>query len=165
METFAFETDSPDETLTRGVRLGEVLADGDFVALDGPLGAGKTLFARGVATGAGVDPGEVASPTYAVLQSYQGRIALHHADLYRLSNADELLGTGYFDELDAGGAALVEWCERISEAAPPDALYVRIGVLSPSRRIFQVRATGPHAAALRQRWLTGRAPRTSTDAP
>ena len=78
-------TTSTDETFSLGERLGRVLEPHDFVGLDGQLGAGKTLFSRGVASGAGVPLEDVSSPTYSIVQTYSGRLTLHHADLYRLA--------------------------------------------------------------------------------
>jgi tRNA threonylcarbamoyladenosine biosynthesis protein TsaE len=159
LDTFAFETDSPEETFARGTRLGEVLTPMDFVGLSGQIAAGKTLFARGVAMGAGVAVEDVSSPTYAIVQTYSGRMVLHHADFYRVVSKEDLYGTGFFELTEAGGATVVEWLERVPSAAPADALYVRIEVLTPQRRAFEVRATGPRAAALRHRWFTGSAAR------
>lgn len=94
--------------------MGAACRGGEVVLLSGELGAGKTAFVRGLARGLGVDPGEVASPTFVLLTSYPGRLTLHHADLYRLAgNGDELeLG---LDELPGpGGVLAVEWAERLS---------------------------------------------------
>ncbi len=145
---------STDETFALGKALGEVLEPGDFVGLTGQLGAGKTLFARGVAQGAGVPLDDVSSPTYSIVQSYRGRLPLHHADLYRLTSEADLYATGYFDLLDAGDAAfLVEWVEHIPGAAPADALKLRIEVDAPQLRTFHLTTTGPKSEALRDRWI------------
>lgn len=101
------ETESLAFDLARGFRGGEV------VLLRGELGAGKTAFVRGLARGLGIDPGEVASPTFVLLTSYPGNLTLHHADLYRLAgNGDEQeLG---LDELPGERSVLaVEWAERL----------------------------------------------------
>ena len=146
---------SADETFALGVALGEALLPGDFVGLSGQLGAGKTLFSRGVAQGAGVPLDDVSSPTYSILQSYRGRLPLHHADLYRLASDDELYATGYFDLLDAGDSAfLVEWVDQISSALPGDALRVSIEVPSSDARTLHLKTSGPKSEALLQRWLT-----------
>jgi tRNA threonylcarbamoyladenosine biosynthesis protein TsaE len=123
------------------------------VGLSGQLGAGKTLFARGVAQGAGVPLEDVSSPTYSIVQSYQGRLTLHHADLYRLRGEDDLFGTGWFDLLESEGAFLVEWIEQVPGAAPDDWLLVRLEVTTPETRRVVVTARGPVAGALASRWL------------
>ena len=118
---------SAAETAGWGRRLGQALRPGDFVALVGDLGAGKTCFSRGVAEGAGVPPEDVSSPTFAIIQAYAGGLRLYHADLYRLVDADALYATGYFDQLaEADGAFLVEWAEQVPGAIPADALVIRL---------------------------------------
>lgn len=143
---------SADETFALGVRLGEVLGPGEFVGLDGQLGAGKTLFARGVAQGCGVPLDDVSSPTYAILQTYRGRLTLHHADLYRITSEADLYATGYFDLLEGDGAMLVEWVSQVAGAAPDDVLLVAIEVTGPDTRRLVARSRGPRAEALLARW-------------
>lgn len=110
----ARRTRSAAETEDVAAALGRGFAGGEVVLLSGELGAGKTAFVRGLARGIGVDPAEVASPTFVLLTRYPGRLALHHADLYRLEapDADRDLG---LEELPGPGAVLaVEWAERLS---------------------------------------------------
>jgi tRNA threonylcarbamoyladenosine biosynthesis protein TsaE len=147
------ETTSPEETFELGRRLGEALRPHDFVGLSGQLGAGKTLFSRGVALGAGVDVDDVSSPTYSIVQSYRGRVTLHHADLYRLRSEDELYATGYFDLLETDGACLVEWVDQVPGAAPGDALRVGLEWLAPERRRLVAQSSGPRSDALLERWF------------
>jgi tRNA threonylcarbamoyladenosine biosynthesis protein TsaE len=146
-------TASAEETFALGVALGQVLSPRDFVGLSGQLGAGKTMFSRGVAQGAGVPLDDVSSPTYSIVQTYSGRLTLHHADLYRLRSEADLFSVGFYDLLEGEGALLVEWVEQVAGAAPSDALLVRLEVLTPDTRRLEVRATGPVAAALQARWL------------
>ncbi len=147
------ELSSPEETSALGERLGQVLAPGDFVGLVGELGAGKTHFSRAVAKGAGVDPKEVTSPTFAIVYPYRGRLPLYHADLYRLADADELYATGYFDLLQGDGALLVEWLDKVPEAAPEQLLRVELEVTGDQTRRARVGARGERAVALARRWL------------
>jgi tRNA threonylcarbamoyladenosine biosynthesis protein TsaE len=114
------------ETFRLGERLGRLLRPGDVVALVGDLGAGKTQLARGVCRGAGVPDAEVASPTFAVVATYRGRIPVHHADLYRLADEEELFATGFHDLVGGEGAVLVEWADRIPGALPLERLEVRL---------------------------------------
>lgn len=111
----AFETISSSESETEalGAVLAKDLRPGDVVALTGHLGAGKTAFVRGLARGLSLDPGEVSSPTFALVHEYRGgRLPLFHVDLYRLSGAEaEDLG---LDELGvADGVLAIEWPERL----------------------------------------------------
>ena len=156
MSAAQVRTRTPDETFALGERLGRLLQPGDFVGLTGELGAGKTLFARGVAQGAGVPLDDVSSPTFAIVQSYAGRsLTLHHADLYRLRDVRDLFGVGYFDLLESGGALLVEWVARIPEAAPADWLSLSLTPEGETERRLDAVAHGPRAEALLAAWLKG----------
>lgn len=146
-------TTSTDETFSLGERLGRVLEPHDFVGLDGQLGAGKTLFSRGVASGAGVPLEDVSSPTYSIVQTYAGRLTLHHADLYRLATEADLFATGYFDLLESDAAMLAEWVSQVPGALPDDALSLRLEVPSPDSRRFEITARGARSQALLVRWL------------
>lgn len=146
-------TESPEETAALGRRLGATLAARDFVGLSGQLGAGKTLFSRGVAQGLGVPLDDVTSPTYAIVQSYSGRLSLHHADFYRLTGEDDLFTTGFFDLLESDGAWLVEWVDQVPNAAPGDSLHVTLEVLDAQRRRITAVGRGPVSDALLMRWL------------
>ncbi len=144
---------STDETFALGERLGRVLSSGDFVGLDGQLGAGKTLFSRGVASGAGVPLDDVSSPTYSIAQTYSGRLPLHHADLYRLRGEGDLFATGYFDLLESDGAMLVEWVSQVPSARPDDSVHIQLEVLPADARRLIVSARGQRAQRLVDAWL------------
>lgn len=147
------ESGSVAETFALGQALGRALESGDFVGLDGQLGAGKTAFARGVASGAGVPLDDVSSPTYAIVQSYAGRLALHHVDLYRLAGEGDLFATGYIELLESGGAMLVEWPFNVPGAVPEDALLIRFELAGDDRRSLSVEAVGVRSGLLLERWL------------
>jgi len=145
---------SPEQTHALGVRLGGLLRPGDFVGLIGDLGAGKTHLVRGVAEGAEVPRSEVASPTFAIVYPYSGRIPLYHADLYRLANYDDLYSTGLLDMVEGGdGASLVEWLDRIPEAAPREFLRVTLRHAGGEARELTAEAFGARPAALLDAWL------------
>lgn len=146
-------------TFALGQRLGRLLAPGDAVALTGELGAGKTLLVRGACRGARVPAAQVASPSFAIVASYQGRLPVHHADLYRVGDADELYGTGFFDLLGGDGAVLVEWADRIPGALPEErlAIHLRHDARSAGVRHLELTGTGPRGAELAR--ALARAPR------
>jgi tRNA threonylcarbamoyladenosine biosynthesis protein TsaE len=122
-------------TLDLGARLGSVLAAGDVVCLSGPLGAGKTTFARG-AIAALTGAKEAPSPTFALVETYEGAgIALWHFDLYRLERAEDVWELG-LEEALAGGASLIEWPERIVGHLPETALSARFEHAGSSRRVI-----------------------------
>ena len=118
-------THSLAETEELGCRLGRTLGPGAVVAYFGGLGMGKTAFTRGLARGLGCR-GRVTSPTFTIVNEYQGRIPLFHFDMYRLDGEDDLFDIGWDDYLARGGVCAVEWSERIDSALPPDAVTVSI---------------------------------------
>ena len=130
---------SEGETYEIGRSLGRQLAGGELVLLEGPLGIGKTVFARGVAAGLGVDPDEVCSPSYALVQEYDGqRARMYHIDLYRIEHVDEI-GTLGLDELvDSGAVVVVEWGERLPESYRRNAVTVRLHDIGESTRRIEL---------------------------
>ncbi len=143
-------TRSARATHELGVRLGEALRPGDVVALVGELGAGKTQLVRGICRGAGVPDAEVASPTFAIVAAYHGRLPVHHADLYRVADEDELHATGFGELVGGDGALLVEWADRVPAALPAERLELRLehDADAPSMRHLTVVGTGARHAAL-----------------
>lgn len=143
-------------TAAAGEALGRLLAAGDVVALVGELGAGKTTFSRGLAVGAGVAADDVASPTFALINEYGGgRVAVCHADLYRLERERELDEIGWDDVVARRDAAVVvEWADRFVHRLPRDHLVVtlRHGPPGAAGRRLEAVATGPRAQALLAAW-------------
>jgi len=134
-------TTSPDETRRLAARLAGVARPGDLLALHGDLGAGKTEFAKGFASGLGVTA-TVSSPSFILMAEYAGRLPLFHLDLYRLVSADDALAGGLLDERQAGGVTLVEWPERFGRALPADRLDVRIDGPGEAVRTIALEAVG-----------------------
>ncbi|WP_225409717.1 tRNA (adenosine(37)-N6)-threonylcarbamoyltransferase complex ATPase subunit type 1 TsaE [Stigmatella hybrida] len=151
--TRTVRSESPEETHRLGVRLGTLLQPGDFIGLVGDLGAGKTHLVRGVAEGAEVPRSEVASPTFAIVYPYSGRIPLYHADLYRIADEDELYATGFFDLVGGPGAVLVEWLDQVPGAAPREFLRLTLRPTAEDARELQAEAFGARPAALLTAWL------------
>ena len=142
-------TKSGAETVELGAKLGRLLAPGDFVALVGELGAGKTQFAKGIALGLKVDHDTpVTSPTYTILNIYQGRIPLYHFDLYRLHGAEEVAELGFEEYFFGAGACVVEWAERLGEEMPAQVLTVSLSHAGAEERSVSFSAVGPRATEL-----------------
>jgi tRNA threonylcarbamoyladenosine biosynthesis protein TsaE len=142
-------TKSPSETSDCGARLGELLLPGDFVALTGELGAGKTQFVKGVAAGLNVassDP--VTSPTYALLNIYNGRIPLFHFDLYRLKDETDIAELGFEEYFRGDGACIVEWAERLGELLPKENIIIQFNVDDAEHRTLSFLPTGSRAMEL-----------------
>ena len=122
------------QTEKAGAELAEKLGPGDFVALYGDLGAGKTAFVRGAASvlchGA-----PVCSPTYAIMNVYGGKVPVYHLDLYRIDGDDDLYSTGYYDLPVGQSVVFCEWCEKCPEAIPDNAIKVFITRDGDGRRI------------------------------
>jgi tRNA threonylcarbamoyladenosine biosynthesis protein TsaE len=117
---------SPEATRAIGERIGAALAPGTVVLLRGPLGAGKTVLAKGIARGLGVED-EIISPTYTIVADYPGRIPLAHVDLYRVEGETQLAGLGLDDLLAGPGVTMVEWGEKL-EPALRDREAVRVTI-------------------------------------
>ncbi len=126
---------SAAQTVSLGERLGALLGEGDFIALTGELGSGKTQFARGVAAGIGVDPAvPVTSPTYTLMNLYHGRLPLYHFDLYRLAGDQDVADLGFEEYFYGTGVCLVEWPERLGCLLPEERLTVLFSYLDDNSR-------------------------------
>lgn len=129
---------SAAETFEAGRTLAATLGAGDIVLLTGDLGMGKTVFARGLAVGLGVDPETVRSPTFTLVNPYHGRIPVYHVDLYRIEKDSDLDELGLEEILGGDGVAIVEWAERLGPWMPEVCVAVRIEDLGNSRRRLSI---------------------------
>ncbi|MCI8496954.1 MAG: tRNA (adenosine(37)-N6)-threonylcarbamoyltransferase complex ATPase subunit type 1 TsaE [Clostridiales bacterium] len=128
-----FVSHSPDDTERIGEAFAKMLSPGSVAALFGGLGMGKTAFVRGLARGLRI-PGEVSSPTFALVHEYRDPVRFCHFDMYRVTGWDDLDTTGYYDYLDEGFILAVEWSENIEAALPSDAFRVEFECLSETDR-------------------------------
>jgi tRNA threonylcarbamoyladenosine biosynthesis protein TsaE len=130
LEAGELTSQSPEETFDAGLRVGLALAGGETLLLSGPLGAGKTVFVKGLAAGLGLDPSEVSSPSFTLVNSYaEGRLALHHIDLYRLAEGASSAHAVDLEELltDERAVVVIEWAERMGRyPLPPPVWRLRI---------------------------------------
>jgi tRNA threonylcarbamoyladenosine biosynthesis protein TsaE len=137
------ESDSPAATERIGERLAAGLVDGDVVCLTGELGAGKTCFVRGVLRGLDAPP-VAQSPSFVVERRSQGRLVIHHLDLYRIEGRAPIQDLGIPDRFDEGGVFLIEWGERAAELLPEGRIDVVIDDLGDEAR--RLRISGPARA-------------------
>jgi tRNA threonylcarbamoyladenosine biosynthesis protein TsaE len=132
------DTNSLEETLRFGERVGRELQRGDVVALFGELGAGKTALVKGIARGLGITQ-EVTSPTFTLVHEYTGgRLPLFHIDLYRLDNLEQALAIGIEEYLNGPGVTAIEWSEKIESLLPAKATRIRITASDSDVRHIEV---------------------------
>ena len=140
-------SDSPQETVNIAAHLADTLKSGDVIAFTGDLGAGKTCFTKGLASGLGYK-GMVTSPTFALINEYVGgRLPIYHFDMYRVASYDDLYSTGYFDYENSGGILVVEWSENISEVLPDNTIYINIENLGENKRKIVITGISPDISA------------------
>jgi tRNA threonylcarbamoyladenosine biosynthesis protein TsaE len=137
-------TASTEQTRELAAAMASVAAAGDRLALVGPLGAGKTQFAKGFAVGLGIEA-VVNSPSFTLMAEYQGRLTLFHQDLYRLGGAGEVLEGGLLDERQDDGVTLSEWADRLDEGLDPDRVTVDIMPAGRDMRDIEIRGRGDAA--------------------
>ena len=126
-----YTTNSEEETLDLARKLAQEAKPGDVFALNGQLGAGKTVFARGFAQGLGIDA-HITSPTFTILQVYEdGRLPFYHFDIYRISDLMELYDVGFEDYLTGQGVCVIEWADMAAAYLPPHTIRVTLTQENP----------------------------------
>lgn len=137
-----FVSDSPERTREIADQLGRLAPEGLVIVLSGDLGSGKTCFVQGLARGLGVPPETyVTSPSYTLVNTYQGRLPLHHVDLYRLS-AEDGADLGLEELMEAPAVTAVEWPERLPQEIPAEHLAIDIRFLDENTRRLDLTACG-----------------------
>jgi tRNA threonylcarbamoyladenosine biosynthesis protein TsaE len=139
-------TNSANETIALGKQLGTRLVEGDMVALVGDLGSGKTWFTKGLAIGLGVSPEMViTSPSFSLVNEYEGRCPFYHMDLYRLEDVSDFRSAGLDHYLYEKGVVAIEWADRWSEILPPQRIWVKLVILNENQRQIILSGEYPHA--------------------
>jgi tRNA threonylcarbamoyladenosine biosynthesis protein TsaE len=132
-------TKSPEDTQNVGIEIAEALPIPGVVLLRGDLGTGKTTLTRGIAQGLGMDdPNLVSSPSFTLVNVYQGRCPIYHVDLYRLDGVKDLYSIGLDDFLGKEGVTIIDWSERLTFAFP-DAIEVEIEDAGDDKRVLHIR--------------------------
>jgi tRNA threonylcarbamoyladenosine biosynthesis protein TsaE len=148
--TLDFVSNSLEQTVRLGVRMGELLEPGDILCLSGDLGAGKTSLARGIGRGWGTAL-RVTSPTFTIVNEYprprDGRI-LYHLDCYRLDSLADVVTAGVEDILAAEGVLMIEWPERVLDILPEDRVWIVMSYVSDTRRKLHIKAVGERSQAV-----------------
>jgi len=139
----AFQTKSASETIRLGKRIGALLQPGDVVALSGELGAGKTHFIKGLATGAGVGKSTyVSSPSFTLINEYPGKVPFYHIDLFRLESQKEAEGLGLEDYFQGGGITAIEWADKIPRLLPKEMVSIHIVYTGKNTRSIKMIGKG-----------------------
>jgi tRNA threonylcarbamoyladenosine biosynthesis protein TsaE len=134
-----YRTESPEETQSLGEKLGKTLKHGDVIALIGDLGTGKTCLTQGIARGVGIAPNEVvSSPSYILINEYNGKIPIYHIDLYRLETAAEIADLGLNEYVESDGICIIEWAERITDGLPDTCIKIYIMWEDENTRSFKI---------------------------
>ncbi len=120
-----FHAASVQETVELGLKLGQILHRGDNICLTGDMGAGKTAFTGGIARALGIG-GYITSPTFTIVNEYEGELPLYHFDVYRIGDADEMFETGYHEYISGNGITVIEWADLIKEILPNERIDVDI---------------------------------------
>jgi len=142
---------SVSQTLRIGKSLAQKLCGGEIILLSGSLGAGKTVFAKGIAQGLGIDKRNVVSPTFVLLRVYKGKHLLHHFDFYRIKSPKDILDLGYEEYLYSEAVTIIEWPERLKFLLPKEFLKIKLSNKSRNQRILEFIGRGTRYKQLLKR--------------
>lgn len=147
---FNYTSRNEDETIHLGKIIGEISEPGQIILLAGDLGAGKTVLAQGIARGLGVDD-ELTSPTYNLINEYEGDLELYHMDLYRLEEEEDLFDLGFEDYLERDGVVVIEWPDLAYDLLPSDFVYIKINVCKNNNREIIIEVEGSNGINFMER--------------
>lgn len=137
-----FVSKSPEETIGIGEHLGKWLKKGDIICFFGDLGSGKTTFIKGIAKGLKIGQKKVHSPTFVLMNVYQGRLPLFHFDLYRLEDAQEISDLGCDEFFYDDGVSVIEWANRLGTFLPEEYLRIDLKHRKLDERVIRLSAKG-----------------------
>jgi len=132
-----FLSSSPEETENFGEQISRILKPGSVIALQGCLGAGKTCLVKGIARGLGINE-IITSPTYTIINEYNGNCPLYHIDAYRLAGDDDFRSTGAGEYIGSRGLTVIEWSERIPKSIPENSVKISIEITGTQNRVLHI---------------------------
>jgi len=136
-----FITNTVEETIELGKKIGRSLKPCDIVCIDGDLGSGKTHLTKGIALGLGIDE-HITSPTFNIVNEYEGRIKLYHFDVYRVNDPDEIAAIGFDEYIFSNAVSVIEWSDYIKELIPDEHIQINISNESETRRSINIQFFG-----------------------
>jgi len=142
MKTAKVFSSSQNQTITLGKKISKHLSAGDILCLFGDLGSGKTTFVKGLADGLKINQDNVHSPSFVLMNYYEGKMPLYHFDLYRVDTQKEIAALGYEEFLYGKGVAVVEWAERLGDLIPEEHLSISFLHKSENERRIEIFAKG-----------------------
>ena len=132
-----FVTSSPEETVALGKKIGGMLKNGDVIAMQGTLAAGKTTITKGIAAALGIED-TITSPTFCLISEYHGKMPLYHMDVYRLNGAEDFAELGTDDMIYGNGVSIIEWSEKIMTELPRKTILLRITPQEDGTRLIEI---------------------------
>ncbi len=120
-----FYTNSAEETIALGKKIGSMLQAGDVIAMQGTLAAGKTTITKGIASALDIKD-TVTSPTFCLVSEYEGKMPLYHIDAYRLNDAEDFINLGADEMIYGHGVTVIEWSEKVMSELPSSTIIIRI---------------------------------------
>lgn len=132
-----FVTTSPEETVALGKKIGGMLKNGDVIAMQGTLAAGKTTITKGIAAALGIED-TITSPTFCLISEYQGKMPLYHMDVYRLNGAEDFAELGTDDMIYGNGVSIIEWSEKIMTELPRKTILLKITTQEDGTRLIEI---------------------------
>ncbi len=132
-----FNTNSADETIELGKKIGRLLKKGDIIAMQGTLAAGKTTITKGIAKALGITD-TITSPTFCLISEYYGTMPLYHFDVYRLEGTEDFINLGADDMLYGDGVSIIEWSEKIMDELPSRTIILRLTPQEDGSRLIEI---------------------------
>ena len=130
-------TNSAEETILLGNKIGKLLEPGDIIAMQGTLAAGKTTFTKGIAQSLAINE-TITSPTFTLISEYEGIRPLYHMDVYRLNSEEEFIDLGVEDLMYSDGISIIEWSEKVMGQLPKKTIIIHIEILENDKRKFNI---------------------------
>jgi tRNA threonylcarbamoyladenosine biosynthesis protein TsaE len=137
-ETSQYVCKTAEETCALGYKIGKACSKGSIISLRGPLGAGKTVITKGIAQALEISEA-IVSPTFTLVQEYEGTQILHHLDLYRIEGIEDFAGIGGEELLYGDGITVIEWSEKIDEILPLHTIYLSMEILNDQSRLITLK--------------------------